>query len=702
MLKYLIAVVIILFLAIGGVYAYFSRSVFIDFRPNAPITVNFRTEGSSFMHKNEDGIYVPIQLRGVELSSSFPGHMLRDFGATIYDYMRWFGYIDAMGANTLYVQAVMDPNFYYALYRFNRTNDRPLFLFQGVAGYNYETLTYAMREAIGAVHGRRINVLAGAGLDMFLIDVSRWVVGYMVGAEWDPDMVTYMNHFVPDMPDYFHGEFFSSAYGASRFEVMLAQVMDSAVTYETRRHKAQRPIGFISDHTLDFLEYSLAYAVQLRKYVQMDAENVLPTESMLAGTFAAYRLFYFVDDFSSLLSDEQKEALAPILADLDRSCFADGYLDLMARYHTMPVIAAGFGFSSSRAPRLMDRQPLTERQQGEALASMVRQIEDRGWAGSFITSWQDSWERRTWNTAFSSDPWRYHFWHNLQSVDQGYGLLTFDPGRYERPVTIDGNADEWNSSHFVHEYGGIRIYAQYSFQGLYLLIRGEGVNPQSTLYFPIDVTPNSGTSMHNNMEFSRPSNFLLVLSGRTGSQLLVTERNDATFHRFYEEISGRNPYTRIPRRWDSEFVPITIALQNTLIIPEDQFDRMRDYVRDLLRLQYTVTGNLVHGIGDPNSPNFNSLTDFSFGENLVEVRLPWTLLNFFNPHTMHVHDDYYDNFGVEGLRVRYIHIGIATPVGEAPMSPIPLRGWSGWRDRVEFHERLKQSYFIMQELWANP
>jgi len=701
MLKYLIAVVIILFLVVGGLYAYFSRSIFIDFRPNAPITVTFRTEDDTFMHKNEDGIYVPILLRGVELSSSFPGHMLRDFGATTYDYIRWFGYIDAMGANTIYVQAVMDPNFYYALYRFNRTNDRPLFLLQGVAGYNYETLTYAMREAIGAVHGRRINLLGGAGLDMFLTNVSRWVVGYLVGAEWDPDMVTFKNHFDPYMLDYFEGEFFSSAYGASRFEVMLARVMDSAITYETRRHKAQRPIGFISNPAIDFLEYSEAYARQLRKYVQLDAENILPTDYMRAGTFAAYRLFYFADDFTRLLSDDQQAALAPILADLDRGCFADGYLDLLARYHTMPVIAAGFGFSSARAPHIMDRYPLNERQQGQAIANMVTQIEERGWAGTFITSWQDSWERRTWNTAFSSDPWRYHFWHNLQAADQGYGLMAFDPGRYERPVLIDGNADEWDASHLVHEYGGIRIYAQYSVQGVYLLIRGYGVNPHTTLYIPIDVTPNSGTYIFYDMEFARPSDFLLVLSGRDNSRLLVDRRYDATFMRFYEAMTGINPFTRVPPRWNSGFVPIIIAVQNTTIVDEDTFFSLVD-TQDLLFLRYFETGRLTHGIGDPASPHFNSLTDFSFGENLVEVRLPWTLLNFFDPSSMHVHDDYYDHFGVERLRVQYIHIGIASENVEAPMSPIPLRGWSGWRDQVEFHERLKQSYFIMQELWANP
>jgi len=507
-----------------------------------------------------------------------------------------------------------------------------------------------------------------------------------------------MNHFDPTLPDSFEGEFFSSAYGASRFEVMLAQVMDNAVSYESRRFKVQRPIGFISNPLVDFLEYSVAYATQLRKYVQLDHENILSSEAVSAGTFAAYRLFYFADDFSSLLTPSQQERLAPILGTLDRSCFAGGYLDLLARYHSMPVVAVGFGFSSSRAPHIMDTPPMNEQQQGEALANMAMQIEESGWSGAFVSTWQDTWERRTWNTAFSSDPWRNQYWHNLQSADQGYGLMAFEPGRYARPVLIDGNADDWNASHLVHEYDGIRIYAQYSTQGLYLLVSGPGVNPKNTIYLPIDVTPRSGTSVYRNLEFARPSDFLLVLSGTNESRLLVNRRYDATFQRFYGEMTGINPFTLVPPKWDSEFVPITIAVQNTFIVDEYTFAFLTDETRELRRLKSWETGTLTHGIGNPASPYFNSLADFFFGESLVEIRLPWMMLNFFDPSTMRVHDDYFERFGVEGLSIREIHIGIATEGAVAPMSPIQLRGW---RNNVHFHERLKQSYFIMQEIWGD-
>ena len=710
MLKYLIGVFAVMLLVLGGLYAYFSRSMFIDFRPNAPVSATFRAEGSTFMYLNPEGEYVPIMIRGVEISPAVPGQRSWDFGATMEDYLRWFGYIYEMGANTLYTTTIMNPAFYNALHSFNTADDRQLLLFQGVFGHDYATLTSALKEAIDIIHGRRVNPFGDTGIQIFRRDISPWVVGLLVGAEWEPDSIVFMNRFEPNLPgnpDYFNGEFFSTAYGATPFEVMLAMVMENATRYEARRFKVQRPIGFISSPATDFLEYDWAYATQLRKYVQLNHENIIALEPMLAGTFAAYRLFYFAEDFISYLTPSQSEALGPILESLDRNCFLNGYIDLLAQYHSMPVVAMGVGFSTSRAPEMTDRPPLNEVQQGEHLARAITQIEAGGWAGSIISTWQDTWERRTWNTTFSSNPWRYQYWHNLQSIAQGYGLMAFEPGRYTRPVLIDGNAEEWDYSHRVHSHDGISIYAQYSTHGLYLLVRGYGVNPQNVLYLPIDITPASGTWAFNGLDFARPSNFVLILSGEQGTRLMVNRRYHATYQRFYEEMTGTNPFTGIPPVWDSYFVPITLALQSNIIIDTYTFLYLTDEARELRRLQPWEAGRLTHGIGDPASEYFNSLADFSFGEgvgenfgeNLVEIRLPWMLLNFYDPSLMQVHDDYFYRFGVEGLGISEIYIGVTAMESESdpvPMSPIPLQGWG---DNVEFHERLKQSYFIIQELW---
>lgn len=64
---------------------------------------------------------------------------------------------------------------------------------------------------------------------------------------------------------------------------------------------------------------------------------------------------------------------------------------------------------------------------------------------------------------------------------------------------------------------------------------------------------------------------------------------------------------------------------------------------------------------------------------------------------MKVHRDYYTHYGVEFKTVREIGIGAAGEEGDAPvpMASFRLRGWMN----LEYRERLKDSYYIMQDYW---
>lgn len=84
----------------------------------------------------------------------------------------------------------------------------------------------------------------------------------------------------------------------------------------------------------------------------------------------------------------------------------------------------------------------------------------------------------------------------------------------------------------------------------------------------------------------------------------------------------------------------------------------------------------------------------------IEIRLPWSLLNFLNPSEMMIHDDYYEHYGIEGLKIDEIYAGVGlaadgtTPI---PMTAMPLQGWGRYPTS---HPRLKQGYYALQDIWA--
>ena len=69
------------------------------------------------------------------------------------------------------------------------------------------------------------------------------------------------------------------------------------------------------------------------------------------------------------------------------------------------------------------------------------------------------------------------------------------------------------------------------------------------------------------------------------------------------------------------------------------------------------TGKLTYGNGNPNDPDYNSVSDFIINGDDLELRIPWGLLNFSNPSEMQVHDDYYENYGIVNLSIKEIYAG---------------------------------------------
>ncbi|MEY8386146.1 hypothetical protein AALC17_02480 [Oscillospiraceae bacterium 38-13] len=701
MKRFLGTALLLLAVLVGLYWAVFYRGFYLPTGGNTSPDLPFRTEATELRYWDGQD-YAPLILRGVDVSASLPGHYATAYDAAEADYLRWFQAIGEMGANAVRATSIMNDDFYNAFYIYNTHHDQPLYLLQGtsvsdaVGGGSKDAYTSGFldslledgRALVDIVHGRKDLPAAGIRSGgVYRRDISPWVVGFLVGTEWYSDTISYTDHSAIRSGVY-QGTYFQTSENATPFEAAMARVMDGIAAYETDKYGAQRPIGFLCDPSCDFLEYEEVYARQLEKHAQIDPEHIVPLPAMEAGRFAAYRLYDFCGSFSEYLSAAQKRELAPLLAGLPTGEAYGGYLTLLGRYHTMPVLAAGYGFSTSRGAVVLDQPPLSEAEQGRRLVEVSRTLESGGWAGGFVSTWQDEWDRRSWNTAFAAAPSEHYLWHDLQTADQSFGLMAFAPGE-EAVCVPDGDPSEWTAEDLLLERDGLRLSARYDAEGLYLLL--EGVSREEPVYLPLDVSPEAGSRVcaSPGLTFQREADFLLCLDGTDGSRLLVQERYDPLRERFLYETQGDDPFLDFPEAGGA-FVPLGMAVQNPLLV-----DTLTPETRTLQRLGVWETGRLVHGNGDSRSADFNSLADFCFGEGCVEIRLPWLLLNVGSPASMQVHRDYYQHYGVEFRPVRELWVGAARGGGEIPMEALPVRGWKS----LTYRERLKDSYFMLQAYW---
>ena len=115
------------------------------------------------------------------------------------------------------------------------------------------------------------------------------------------------------------------------------------------------------------------------------------------------------------------------------------------------------------------------------MAEISRTLELDGWAGGFISTWQDEWERTGWNTAFAAVPSEHYLWHDLQTEGQNFGLMAFEPGA-EAVCILDGDPSEWEAEDVLMEQDGLKLSARYDAEGLYLLLQGTDRGETCLLY----------------------------------------------------------------------------------------------------------------------------------------------------------------------------------------------------------------------------
>lgn len=692
-------------------YMVYNLGLYIDFYPDKPLAVQSKTIGSTIYIKNKYEEYKPFIVKGIDLASSIAGHYATDYAVDRDTWIKWFTQIQEMGANTIRINTIYEDTFYNAFYEYNKSQREPLYLLQGIQVSDYAnnsgedalsrnfygTLRKDSRDAVDVVHGRKsitLNSMKGSG--NYRKDISPWVLGYIIGSEWNGGTIAYTNHNGSYETSY-EGRYFRTALNATAFETMLANIMDDMVSYESKKYKTQRLISFINDPQTDPFAYEEFYARQLSKYNRLDAENILQTDELKSGYFASYRLYEFCPGFSEYFSEEQKAELSDILPKLNQELYYDGYTQLLASYHTMPVVITGYGFSSSRGTDDIDG-PLTEEEQGRALVSTYMDIIKSGCSGAVISTWQDAWERRTWNTSYAVNVRESYRWHDIQSNGQGYGLLCFDPGKEKAAAYADGDSSEWGEGDVVSKRGEARLSVRYDERALYILIQKDGLSEGTQLYIPIDSTSNSGSkvSLSPKLAFEREADFLLVLNGSRESRLLVQARYEALRENYLKEITGEDPFITFPPKDSPEFVKINTITTNKMLMTEDMTEA--ELAAAGLHETYE-TGKLLYGNNNPESRDYNSLADFYYGPGFVEIRIPWQLLNFWNPADMEIHDDYYENYGVEGIPISQMYLGICEADGanSAPMEAVKLKGWGA---KVTYHERLKLSYSILKESWG--
>lgn len=666
------------------------------------LSLHFRAVDRYF-YTAQDDVWTFAYLKGVNMGLTEATTDLANPNVSYETYRAWLTQIAQMHANTVRVFTVMPPQFYAALHDHNAATSQPLYLLQGIwfnendmyacdnafaeEGRIVTAFKRAVRETLDIVHGNSDYTAYGEIQPaVYAHDVSPYVAGFILGLEWDPGFVERTNAQLSRAG--YAGQYLTTTEKAAPFESFLCEIGDYLIAYETQTYAAQTPVAFLNWQTTDTLTHTNE-PFEEEDRVAVNTEAITATGDYYSGLFAAVDVYPYYPEFMN----HQPEYLQP-----DETGTLNTYraylADLRTQY-SVPVLVAEFGAPTSRGKAHesamgIAQGGLTEEEQGKAIVRMMEDIACEGYAGSMIFSWQDEWFKQTWNTfQYAPDDAAVRT-PNVQSAEQSYGLLAMEAGEHT-VCLVDGQTEEWRDISPVVQRGGSSLSAMWDEAYLYIRIETTGFSFDSdTLLVPIQITGRgSASATAYDATFTRAADFLLVIQGEKETRLLTDAYQDLFYYTYAREKGVFATDSRFESPGSGLYNPIRQFLSNEIVLPLSG---------EIISPQFVESGLLTYGITDPSDPQYCSLADFYCHGNVIELRIPWYLLNVMNSTIGVCLNNFYAGDGVDVTDMPGVWLGLGSP-GE---TAIPLEDIGYFtKERSSFHTRLKKSYAIVQAAMEN-
>jgi hypothetical protein len=709
-------------------------------RPARPATLQLfaRTRGDRFEVRTGDDWH-PLYVQGVNLGVALPGRFPAEFPLDSATYAGWIEAIASMHANVIRVYTILPPVFYRALAGWNREHsDRTLYLVHGVwtelpPEHDFDDAAWKdgfraeMRRVVDLVHGAtEIPQRAGHAGGRYDADVSRWILAYIIGREWEPYAIADYAARHPGERSY-RGRFLEMARGSAA-DAWMAEQCDYLLGYEMDGYHALRPIAYTNWPTLDPLHHPTESTADEERRLRHEAEPaaagesheedaialdamlVRPTRANGAGWFARYHAYPYYPDFINY-----DPGYARARSGEGPSNYF-GYLAELKRHHAgLPLLIAEFGVPSSRG--LAHLQPQGWHHGGHdetAMATidarLAREIHESGAAGGIVFAWMDEWFKRNWVVANYQIPADHTpRWHNAMNAEQHYGILGHYAGRGDGPV-LGGDSRRW-----IDDTTGadLAVQAHADEAYVYLGIRSNALRGRALPWDSLDVLvaldtygadlgqrrPADGVRSEIGVEFlaelRAPDDARLWITPDYNPYVSASSIIDGDdFGRFYHFPAASAP--RDDGRFDSLFVVTNRARfgRDGTFFPAQGYDRGR--------LRYGTMAT---------STSADWYYDSSAG--VVQLRLSWGLLNVTDPSTRTVLAQkpgapfatvVTDGFRIGALlrtdRDRRVVAAAPRITGDGRWNAAGFTTWQ-WTTWVEptWHSRLKPAYDSLKAVW---
>ena len=663
----------------------------------ATINVPFATTGNYLGVRN--GVdYTPIFIKGVNMGAAVPGSWPGQLAISSQQYARWFRMIADAGFNTVYIYTLHQPRFYEEFARYNLENpEKQLYLFQGVwlreeyPAINSTNDLYSLtgefdreiKNTVDCIHGNNSIVFrSGQGFGEYQTNVSKWVIGYIIGREIHAAEVetTNFRHFLTTAYNGAH----LSIENASPTEAWITERLDRIIAYETSKYQITRPVAASSWPTLDPLKHPSEPHQSGHDDVSVDL-NKLKIVNAPAGFFLAYHVYPYYPNFMNNEEEHKKTT------DENGTNNFLGYLKrLKSHYTNFPLLISEFGVPTSLSTAStsvsgMNHGGMTEEQQGLFSMRMLKNIYDVNCAGGAMFAWKDEWFKTTWITNPLTS-YRRNLWHNLCSPENNFGLIRFapNPDYYNLRQSQQLMLENINRTDIWHDFATLNLE----------IALNSALSQDDTLWIAID------TYEREKGESALPH--------RKG---IIENRAE-----FLLKITSDSAKMYVAKAYDLYGLSLKLCENQTYqtIVSDDGDWQLLRWLHDSNEFPSTqYIGKLNVWKGD-SPPKTHHLVHMKGDE--ISIKIPWTFLNFSDPSQSTVIDDNSSHVICDtqiACGMQYLATSLSTGIvitvlqnkETAVLQPYSWNTWNinsdGVLDPIMFIEVEKESLNIIREGMKN-
>jgi hypothetical protein len=634
---------------------------------------------------------------GVNLGSTTPGHLPGEVSARAADYRRWFPEMGELGVKAIRVYTLLDPSFYTELRRYNLAHPKaPLYVIHGVwipeerflAGHDLwdPAVLKAQRELTEEVHRAVMGDLRrplrrGFASGRWTADISRWVIAWSPGVEWDPAATA--NSEAKNPPRGYDGRYIATTGKPTSTEAWIARTLDQLAALDAEAGWS-RAMTFTNWLTADPLEHPDEPLAREDK-ISVDANHLRATKAWPGGFFASYHAYPYYPDFLRY-QPSYRDAKDPYAA----------YLEELREHHAgQALMITEFGVPTSLGkahlgPLGRDQGDHSEQQAAKIDRDLLRAIKETGMAGGALFEWVDEWFKFTWNTIDEEQPAeRRALWRNVLTNEEYFGVIGADAGP-KPAVTLDGSDKEWKADQsqvLLEARGALReLRATHDAAYLYLRLRFDSTAHREQALVGLDLRPGANKALPGTAGAMPAADAALRFDGEEVRFYRAAWTDALAF-----QYGVNRDYLKVDRATLEKGSGAWREPQQILNAPHTlprTGEKTPVELRDLSPLHA--------GSEAEDSRNLVALDG-----PVVELRLPWALLGLADPSSRQFTDPQPDGtIGLEPLpgsaRVGIeVFDGDGQPLGKAN----PGYGWEPWQ-RVVWHERRKAGWDTLRQAFA--